>query len=127
MTHFAVYWHVTICIFSFVVGAGVALLCLRGLWSSVHGLVARPSLTNGCHAHSFGWACPTKHAHARPWAWHPNHGFVSSAVLRLLLVSAVLCGLAACGFSALAAGLVGMWMARTWTVWHLRQGARHAP
>jgi hypothetical protein len=31
----------------------------------------------GCHAHGFAWACvgPTcqhEHAHAKPWAWHPD-------------------------------------------------------
>jgi hypothetical protein len=29
----------------------------------------------GCHAHGFAWACKSawrpKHAHAKPWAWHP--------------------------------------------------------
>ncbi len=44
----------------------------RDRWITIGTASGWAGLESWVPCHSFGWACPAMHAHAEPWAWHPN-------------------------------------------------------
>jgi hypothetical protein len=85
---------------SFALGVGIGAICLHGLRGYVRGLVSDRG---------------------------PRRiRLSSSAPVRVALAGALFCGLGRYGLSAVAAALIGMWLTRSWLLWHMLQGAPHA-